>query len=120
MVDTLPVNQAAADLLREVYRFADGFRIGIFDDAAAQPSDVVRLLKGLDGLARQRRTAAADIAAELRKPSKKGWAGVAIATPESEAHEQLHSRLTACRFDPAEILSHAPTRLAVMEARSRG
>jgi hypothetical protein len=120
LVDTLRVNREAADLLREAYSFAGGTRIGSFDGAAVKSPDVRLLLKGLDGMAEEGHPAAGAIAAELRKTSAKGLRGVAIAGPEAVAHEQLHFAIDRLKFDPEEILQHGPTRVAAMEARSRG
>jgi len=40
--------------------------------------------------------------------------------PGAEAHEHLHFAVNRFKFDPERILEHGPTRVAVMEARSRG
>jgi hypothetical protein len=120
LVDTLRVNQAAADLLRDAYSFAGGMRMGIFDGAAVHPGDVRLLLKGLEGMAREGHPDAAAIAAELRKATGDAYRGVAIATPETEAHEQLHFAIDRFSFDAERMLDYAPLRVAVMEARSRG
>ena len=119
-MDTLRVNQQAADLLREAYTFGGGARIGTFDGAAVRAGDVSVLLKGLDGLAEEGNPHAAAAASELRKASRDGRRGVAIAGPEAEAHEQLHFAVDRLKFDAAKIMDHGPTRVAVIEARSRG
>ena len=120
LVGTLRVNQGAADVLRDAYSFAGGRRQGSFDGQAVQSADVRLLLKGLDGMAGEGHPAAGAIAAELREASAKGLRGVAIAGPESESHEQLHLAVDKLKFDADEILQHGPTRVAAIEARSRG
>jgi hypothetical protein len=103
-----------------------GGELRSFEGAAAQPSHVGAMLKGLDQMAGsaklrpQSRRAAADLAAELRKASARGLKRVTIAEPAAEAHEHLHFAVERLKFDPDKILAHPETRVAVTRAMLRG
>lgn len=126
LADTLRVNPHAAEVLRQAYERASGIQIGDVDGMAARPEHALDMLKGLKGMAadpklpKPAQQAALRLAAELRKASGSGLRSTAIAVPGAQSHEHVHFAIEPMKFDVDDILANPETRMAVMEARSRG